>query len=122
MATYFTSQDYNEYGGSCTSSWHVPNEAEITAGWVDTIGQGNKEARKRGRHCVVVRCDREAAIVMSRMFHKKFAMESACHFDGTTLSMFCGHSGGNGMHLMYHVLQDIVRPYEFASRQAWRGA
>lgn len=70
-------------------------DREIQAAWDDNRGQGNKEARERGNLCVVWKCDRAQAVALSRLFHWHFAVPESCHYDGETLSAYCGGAGGN---------------------------
>lgn len=88
-----THMDRNHY-------WHEHDDAETEAAWHDEQGQGNRYAREREFYCVVVPCTKDEAIVLSKLFHKRFAIESCCHYDGETLSMYCGDAGSNADSLL----------------------
>lgn len=79
-------------GGTCTFS--VYTQQEIEAGWHDTDGQGNHQAREKGTSCVCVECGHDDALELSALFVRQvFAIPSCCHYDGVTLSLYCGDAG-----------------------------
>ena len=69
---------------------------EIVAAWNDENGQGNKYARDRGLFCFVKECGEKDAVILSALFVRKvFAEPASSHYDGRTLSLYCGGAGGN---------------------------
>lgn len=70
----------------------IYTDAEIKKAWV-SYGQGSRQAEARGTHCVVVPCDEEAAVALTREFLDHFNIPTCCHYDGNTLSMYCGDAG-----------------------------
>jgi hypothetical protein len=66
---------------------------EVVAKWTDVAAQGNRGARERDpRLCVVIRCrDRDLAVTLSALFYRRvFGVLSCTHWDGETLSFYCG--------------------------------
>lgn len=76
--------------------------AETEAGWHDTNGQGNHQAVARGEFCVLHPCeDKETALILSALFVRNvFAIDSCVHWDGRTISMYCGDAGSGYAHTM----------------------
>lgn len=98
---------FESYGHNSGRWWAERTDAEIKAAW-HTVGQGHEEAKARGRWCVVVECDEEEAIHLSRLFIREFAIPTCCHYDGTTLSMECGGAGGHGVADLMARMRSIV--------------
>lgn len=67
---------------------------EIAAAW-ESEGQGHETAIERGGWCVIVPCqEREVALQLSAAFVRcVFAIPTCCHWNGTTLSLYCGDAG-----------------------------
>lgn len=58
-------------------------------------GQGHKDAVSRESACIVVHCDLDYAKKMSAWFANEiFALPTCTHFDGATLSLYCGFISG----------------------------
>lgn len=93
-----------EYGCG-RSHWHEHSPEELEAAWNDVSGQGNSQARAKGWACVTVTCNKEQALELSAMFHRHFAIESCCYWDGGVLSMYCGDAGGSYRDLMATVFK-----------------
>jgi len=94
-------------GGTCHI--HIHSKAELKAAWYATDKQGNREAEARGRDCVVVICPNEdKALELSALFHRFFAIESCCHWDGQTLSMYCGDAGSGCSMLKHGLTQRLI--------------
>lgn len=76
-------------------SWVIRPEytdAEIEGAW-SKQGQGHERAVSRDEQfCVVMCCDKETAIMMSRLFLREFNMSTCVHYDGNTLSMNCAEA------------------------------
>jgi hypothetical protein len=86
--------------------WTEYEDWEIVWAW-EQDGQGNRDARQRGRWCYVIACDLDQAIALSRLFVRNvFAVRTCCHYDGKTLSMYCGDAGGNA-HLALAKAKDV---------------
>ena len=83
---------FNFDNGTCHAHGHTKEELE--SAWHNISGQGNLDARGRGWACIIIPCDKETALVLSAIFHRHFAIETCCHWDGETLSMYCGDAGG----------------------------
>jgi len=83
--------------------WIEYNEEEIQMFW-DTKGQGHHEAVHRGGWCVVIPCDLNQAIKYSLWFvHKAFAIPTCTHYNGETLSLYCGDAGSGASNLKSRV-------------------
>lgn len=63
------------------------------------LAGGHHEAIERGVDCVIVPCDQETAVLLSRLFIRELAMPTCCHYDGHTLSMYCGAAGRDKEHV-----------------------
>lgn len=106
--------------------WHKHSDEETIAAWSEVDGQGNHHARYRGWMCVVVPCNRSDAVLLSKKFHYRFAIESCCHYDGETLSMYCGDAGSGAQRLMDDIRQMAIRcgfkpkPYDSEYRKVFR--
>lgn len=89
-------------GYSYTLSFIMRTREETEAGWYDEYGQGNHEARLRGWACVVRACtEKEDALRLSALFCRNvFAIPSCTHWDGSTLSMYCGDAGRGYLHTL----------------------
>lgn len=75
--------------------WVEYTDEELRAAWSED-GQGHRQAVGRGDRCVVVQCDEFDAISISRLFVRHlFACPTCCHYDGATLSLYCGDAGGS---------------------------
>lgn len=73
--------------------WTRYTKGEIKEAW-NKDGQGHSNAMKRGDACVVVPCDEEEAIILSALFVRRvFALPTCTHYDGNTLSLYCGDAG-----------------------------
>lgn len=78
------------------TSWYKYSDDELIAAW-DTYDQGHKQAVERSEMCVVFDCTKEQALLATRAFVEKvFAVPTCCHYDGETLSMYCGDAGVGG--------------------------
>ena len=78
--------------------------AKIRAGWADTRGQGNNEARSMGADCVITKnCSESDALVISEMFYHNFRMRSCCSYRDGTLSLVCGEAGSDAETLVSEV-------------------
>lgn len=97
--------------GGGMSYWTKYTREELkTQGWNNFHGQGNHQARMRGSSCVIVPItNEETALILTALFVRKFAIPSCTHWDGQTLSLYCGGSGSN--HLQ-HSIQTIVDTYK----------
>lgn len=72
----------------------IITDDDIRSGWANENGQGNREARARSPWCAVVDCDEKDALKLSRAFYETvLALPSCAHYDGTTLSLYCGDAG-----------------------------
>lgn len=59
-------------------------------------GQGHKEALERGKYCVIVKCNKYDASVLSQIFvNAYFAIPTCTHYNGNTLSLYCGDAGSS---------------------------
>lgn len=73
--------------------WTEYTNEELRAAWNEG-DQGHAEAVERGRWCVVIECDEYDAVSLSRLFVRNvFAIPTCCHYDGRTLSLYCGDAG-----------------------------
>lgn len=93
-------------------------KAETEAGWNDLGGQGNQQARERGKYCVIHPCtDKETALILSALFVRNvFAIDSCVHWDGNTVSMYCGDAGSGyvrTMELARELTLDTVPAYGY---------
>jgi hypothetical protein len=88
---------------SPVSSRH--SDDSLRDAWNALDQQGNVEARARGRYCVVADVATEAdALAMTRLAVEWFAIPSCAHYDGKSLSFYCGAAGTSGyLSLMAHV-------------------
>ena len=80
------------------NTWQfIYDDEEIRRGWES--GQGNQQARERGKFCVIAPLpDVEFAVGLTHLFVMLvFAIPSCTHWDNETLtlSMYCGDAGGN---------------------------
>lgn len=76
--------------------WYKYSDDELTAAWSED-GQGHKRAVERGDMCVVFECTPVQALLATRAFVEKvFAVPTCCHYDGETLSLYCGDAGVGG--------------------------
>lgn len=76
--------------------WWKYSDDELTEAWSDD-GQGHKQAVERGDMCVVFKCTPAQALLATRAFVEKvFAVPTCCHYDGETLSLYCGDAGVGG--------------------------
>ncbi len=82
--------------------WTRYTRGEIKEAW-NRDGQGHSQAIKRGGDCVVVPCDEEEAIILSALFVRSvFAIPTCSHYDGKTLSLYCGDAGSGWRDTMKH--------------------
>lgn len=79
--------------GGGTKTYTVYADDEIRQAWEDQRGQGNAAARSRSHYCVVRACSEEQALAISHAFMRCFASPSCCHYDGETVSLYCGDAG-----------------------------
>jgi len=82
-----------EYGKTTYNKWTTD---EFRDAWHrNPLGQGQKEAKERKHHCVIVHTGKESdALVLSALFVRLiFAMPSCTHWDGSTLSLHYGQVG-----------------------------
>lgn len=76
--------------------WYEYTDIELVNAWYDVRGQGNIYARNRGPACIIHTCTQDEAIELSRMFVRTvFAIPTCCHYDGNTVSLYCGDAGRN---------------------------
>ncbi len=73
-------------------TWTEYTDKDIKEAW-EKPQQGHHQAVDRGKDCIVVTCDEETAILFTRIFIREFAIPTCCHYDGQTLSMYCGALG-----------------------------
>ena len=88
------STQHNAFRDGINTLWTEYTDEELRAAW-ETNDQGHRQAVERGPTCVVVICDVFDAVSISRLFVRNiFAVPTCCHYDGTTLSLYCGDAGG----------------------------
>lgn len=76
--------------GSIYRAYHA---GEIVAAWQEK-GQGHEDAVARGHNCVLIPCSWTDAIILSAIFVRGiFAILTCCHYNGQTLSLYCGEAG-----------------------------
>ncbi len=76
---------------------------EIESFWT-TLGQGHKEALKRDlRYCIVLHCSFEDALIYSAIFYRHFNITTCTHYNGATVSLYCGDAGGDYQRLKSRV-------------------
>lgn len=87
-----------------------PELEDIEAAWDTVGGQGSYEAREMGPYCAVIGCNYHDALVLTTMFHRYFAVLTCCYYDRERqiLSMFCGHSGRDNVHLLRDKLKAVA--------------
>lgn len=84
---------------------------EIRAAWQDKKGQGHRQAVQRGRDCVVVKINDENAVVLAALFIRcVFAIPTCTHYNGKTLSLYCGDSGSGVKACLAHA-RGLVQGY-----------
>src|SRR5438132_112100 len=95
--------------GGGNSHWTKYTSEELKElGWWNCTGQGNQQARGRGKDCVVVSvADEETALRFTALFVRQFAIPSCVHWDGNLLSMYCGDAG-SGCAALKHRVQEFV--------------
>ena len=72
------------------TTWVEYSDAELEAAWA-ARSHLNAASRFRGASCVVRECSKAEAIHLSRLFVREvYAEPERCHYDGHTLSMYCG--------------------------------
>ena len=87
-------------GGSMVYRQRLLTPEEWLVAW-ESDEQGNKQAKARGNMCVIVPCDKiEQAVIYANLFFREFAIASCSHWNGNTLSMYCGDAGGGYQSLM----------------------
>ena len=84
-------REWTDWRGSRNVTFAYSRD-ELTEAW-HKRGQGNASAVERGDWCVVVRCSREEAILLSAMFCRRFNIPTCVTYDGATISMYCGDAG-----------------------------
>lgn len=63
-----------------------------------------EEARRRGSLCVVKICStKEQAIKMARRFYQRFSSYECIHWNGETISFYCGEAGSGAKQLFSDV-------------------
>lgn len=88
----------------CLVTRVIYTDQQLKQSWRDKGGQGNHDARKRGRLCVVFPCTEDEALALTRVFVERgFAVPTCAHYDGQTLSLYCGGAGGGAFKLMKYV-------------------
>lgn len=98
MPTRFTRTE-----GNVTVTGDIYSDGEIERAWHEN-GQGHEEAVSRGEWCAVVACNKQKAIELSSWFvNSRFALETGCHYDGLTLSIYCGAAGSRAETLLRDV-------------------
>lgn len=81
--------------GNTTHFLSIYEPDEMPIYWEDR-GQGHKEAVCRGSMCVVKKCDLQSAKKISAEFvNDLFSIPTCTHYDGETLSLYCGDAGSN---------------------------
>lgn len=85
--------------------------------WNNTQGQGNQEARRRDKYCVVVNCSSSDAILLSQIFRRYYNLPTACHYDCHTLSMYCGATGNP--HELMDTLVTIIKALQLEPIAHW---
>lgn len=79
--------------------------------------QGQEQARRRGRRCVVVRCTRDEAEELIRLWTQYlFAIESCTHYDGDTLSLNCSEAGSGADGLWFSTRSLVIGYFRGADR------
>jgi len=97
------------------NTWQfIYDDEEIRQGWDG--GQGNQQARERGKFCVIVPLpDSEFAVGLTHLFVMLvFAIPSCTHWDGETLSMYCGDAG-SGYRLTIARAVQVATAYALAA-------
>lgn len=86
---------------------HIHTAEETMAAWDDEKGQSNRDARERRQPSVSLKCDLLDAILLSMVFHGRFAIETCCHYDRATgvLCMYCGDASSYGPELKRTMMQ-----------------
>lgn len=80
--------------GGVTTHWLEYSKKEIQKLWKKD-GQGHSQAMKRDDFCVWTYCNEEDATNLSLWFvHNAFAIPTCTHYNGETLSLYCGDAGG----------------------------
>lgn len=76
-------------------SWFEYTDTALLREMGDSSLQGNRQAEARESMCVIaaVRSPQEAVELCRVFVRDVFAIPSCCHYDGTTLSMYCGDAG-----------------------------
>lgn len=77
---------------------------ETMEAWDNLKGQGNREARERGKICFLAPCEtRDEALVLSAlMVREVFAIPTCAHWDGQTFSFYCGGAGSDWQRTLDH--------------------
>lgn len=82
----------------------------VLEGWAEFDGQGNKHAREREFYCVVIPCNVHSAMALSELFYQHFRIRSCSHYDGKTLSLYCGDAG-HGADTLMDTARALVEGY-----------
>lgn len=97
----------NITAGGAKIIWISYTDAELKAAWQEE-GQGHQKAVERGEYCHIIPCSEDEALRLSRKFVEQvFAIPTCCHYDGSTLSLYCGDAG-KGSKNMLEGLKDWV--------------
>jgi hypothetical protein len=90
---------------------------EIVAFW-NTEGQGHKQALNRSSMCVVAPATKEAAIDISALFIRDiFASPTCTHYDGKTISLYCGNVGAYDYPEVCRKVKSLIRRYQKGLRK-----
>ena len=83
------------HAAGCIVHWWEYSPKEIKQAWNEN-GQEHTAAIERGSWCVVTPCTEEEAInICSWFVHDAFACPTCTHYDGKTVSLYCGDAGSN---------------------------
>lgn len=64
-------------------------------------GLARQEAKRRGKLCVVKPClTKKRALEMARNFYERFSSYECIHWDGKTISFYCGEAGSGAKELV----------------------
>ena len=83
-----------------TSHWTEYTDKEIQDIW-EKDGQGRNQSKSRGPFCVVTTCSKNDAVAICQYFIRNlFAIPTCTHYNGDTVSLFCGDAGSECRTLM----------------------
>ncbi len=83
----------DETKGNVRTIWNEYSPNEIERYWYKE-GQGRRQSIERDDSCVIVPCSNQEAREWSCYFiNNIFAIPTCTHYDGYTISLYCGDAG-----------------------------